>query len=428
MSEHQKTLRFADVPSTNSCTPSTSRSKERTLAPFGTSRCLSRAVRQCLATMLRFAGLQNATSLVPMWRPISGEPVLNCGHSTFGHTAKALSQATEHRMGWHVITGCRKPMRLLASFAVVPIGLSAQNLVLNPSFENYILCPSSLHQIDRVVGWDAVFGTPDYFNACDDDSVSVPLNSSGYQWPSHGLGYVGMGFYGELARECVQGRLSSALEPGLPVYVSMRVSPGCFGIPDWTSPALMASHIGLRFSTQPLNVQANYETLLFNTAVIHQPSVLSDTADWVLLSAEFLPDSAYAFLQIGNFYADSLCDWVEADPLGLWGAYAFIDEVCVSREPDVCELVASIGGRHTELGLNGVVFHDVLEIPVESWRVFGPILQLDLYDMFGRLVRSANVFDHSSIRWQLSDLSDGHYALVLRTGGWSDLRIRVLKF
>jgi len=46
---------------------------------------------------------------------------------------------------------------------------SAQNLVLNPSFEDTILCPDALDQVNRSQYWiNPTNSTPDYFNSCYD--------------------------------------------------------------------------------------------------------------------------------------------------------------------------------------------------------------------------------------------------------------------
>ena len=43
----------------------------------------------------------------------------------------------------------------------------AQNLVPNPSFENYSACPENISEIDFALPWTSTTGaTPDYYNSC----------------------------------------------------------------------------------------------------------------------------------------------------------------------------------------------------------------------------------------------------------------------
>lgn len=311
-----------------------------------------------------------------------------------------------------------------------PLAGWAQNLVVNPSFEEYVHCPNDLNQIDSVIGWESIFGTPDYFNACADDTMTVPYNPLGYQWPSDGSGFAGLGFFEWWQKEFMQGRLAAPMQPGIPAFVSMRVSPGGFGYPGWTSPTLMASHVGLRFSTQPLGIQTAYGTLEFSTAVLYLPAILNDTANWTVLSAAFIPDSAYAYLQIGNFFADSLCQWVEVAPAidGWWAAYAFVDVVCVSQQPGVCDPVSGIGEQPIAQTPSGIAFQDVLMLSLEAWGLEGAVEQAELFDARGRLVRSSALQGATFLQWHLPELSNGLYLLELKLRNRPSVRIRSLKY
>ncbi len=317
---------------------------------------------------------------------------------------------------------------ILLAYGSLQVG--AQNLVVNPSFEEYDYCPTDLSQIESAAGWEGIFFTPDYFNACADDTMTVPYNPLGYQWPSDGFAYAGLGFYDIWYKEYMQGRLVAPVQPGVLTYVSMRVSPGGFGYPGWTSPNLMASHIGLRFSTQPLDIQTAYGSLEHNTAVLYLPTTLNDTANWTVLSTTFIPDSAYAYLQIGNFFSDSLCSWVEVDTMGfgMWLAYAFVDMVCVSQQPGVCDAVNGLGEHLTATIPQGIAFSDVLEIPCEAWGLSGAAEQADLFDARGRLLRSSGMEGRSTLQWQLADLPTGLYVLVVQLRDRPSVRIRSLKY
>ena len=54
---------------------------------------------------------------------------------------------------------------LIVSFFILSGSLDAQNLVPNPSFEDYTSCPTSVAQITLATPWvTPTTGSPDYFN------------------------------------------------------------------------------------------------------------------------------------------------------------------------------------------------------------------------------------------------------------------------
>src|SRR5271157_5345469 len=76
--------------------------------------------------------------------------------------------------------------------------LHAQNLVPNPSFEQYDTCPNSSGQINYAKYWfQGGPGNPDYFNICSStlpypgNQFSVPQNAWGYQFAYEGNAYCG---------------------------------------------------------------------------------------------------------------------------------------------------------------------------------------------------------------------------------------------
>src|SRR5690606_30479231 len=62
-----------------------------------------------------------------------------------------------------------------------------QNLVPNPSFEEYLECPFSTVELqNQVIGWYSWNESPDFFYECSNDLAGlagVPGNVFGYQYP-----------------------------------------------------------------------------------------------------------------------------------------------------------------------------------------------------------------------------------------------------
>ncbi|PGH38056.1 MAG: hypothetical protein CRN43_17530 [Candidatus Nephrothrix sp. EaCA] len=73
---------------------------------------------------------------------------------------------------------------------------TAQNLVPNPSFEEYIRCPRlPSNRAQDFVGknWHSCSaGTPDYYNSCSKDQCGVPNNWAGVAPAHSGKGYAGI--------------------------------------------------------------------------------------------------------------------------------------------------------------------------------------------------------------------------------------------
>lgn len=127
-----------------------------------------------------------------------------------------------------------------------------QNLVPNPSFEDFRKCPKGLGEIERTTGWHSPnTGTPDYFNACyrkPNQLAGVPNNYFGTCAAFEGEAYVGL-LAGNEEMEYLQVQLKEPLVEGrryclryvaAPVAnadgmddIGVRISKGAILRPDW---------------------------------------------------------------------------------------------------------------------------------------------------------------------------------------------------
>ena len=308
--------------------------------------------------------------------------------------------------------------RILAfPFMLAHFALCAQNLVPNPGFEENLSCPAEIGEIETAIGWTSIGISPDYFNECADDSVGVPFNALGYQWPADGTGYAGLSI-GPLAqnKEYMQAELTEPLAPGEPTYVSVRVSPGGFGMPDWTSPTLAVSHVGLRFSVAPLQQFAFYGQFHFNTAALYMPTVLSDTSSWTVLAGVYVPDSAYRYLQIGSFFDENFVQQAVLDPndFGWEVGYAFVDMVCVAKIPGVCDQVISVPDAESHHMPRALMFNRELVMELRRWGIADRVVSARLFDAMGRTIveRAQSGLDETTIL-ELPVVGCGAYSLVL---------------
>jgi len=196
------------------------------------------------------------------------------------------------------------------------------NLVPNYSFEKYNECP----KLDSFTGNDVGFFVKDwyvgassaeqYFNTCAYGPAvycnNVPSNFFGYQYPSSGNGYIGIGTYNNVFyRNYPCSKLLSPLIKEHYYKVSFKTAL-C------EKSAGSINKLGILFYVNnPLKYlfKSDYkygEIVNFpNRSHIVSNTQIADTANWTEISGIFKADSNYAFLIIGNFYDSSQTTFIE---------------------------------------------------------------------------------------------------------------------
>lgn len=210
------------------------------------------------------------------------------------------------------------------------------NLVPNPSFENFINCPTTNGDIYECSSWKTFGNSPDYFNACSSSSgVNVPNAQSGFQYAHSGVAMTGLVnrltmYYGSLPyREYMGAQLASNLQVGKKYFLSMFINFSGYGYPF---KEIAANKTGLRFST--VAYDSTNLPPLNNFAHLYTDSIDMDTVNWFKLTGSFVADSAYKFVAIGNFFDDATTDTLSfgGAPFGSEGAYYYIDDICVTTD------------------------------------------------------------------------------------------------
>lgn len=227
-------------------------------------------------------------------------------------------------------------------------------------------------------------------------------------------------------REFVCAQLSQPLLPGIPVHLSMKVAPGGFGSYALNSPKWTSSGIGMLLTTQPF--EWSIGSLFPNTAHLYLPAVLNDTTNWTVLSTIYVPDSAYQYITLGNFFEDSQSSVMLLDPEfgDLNGAYVFVDEVCIAPAGMACDFSNGIGQVPSDPWQATSPFHGRLVVS------FGISLQsaieLVLYDVNARLVARRTIDSGAGeFEWPLNGLADGVYVLHCKGRGYDFRPLRVLR-
>jgi len=237
---------------------------------------------------------------------------------------------------------------------IVPLRCKGQNLVPNPSFELYDTCPQQPGFLPggRPLAWWAWDQSPEYFNACAgtlggvDTLLDVPLNGFTWQNAYDGGAYVGGAAFETELRELVGAELVDPLVVGQTYYVSFRTNLAMNG--TYWQTGLACNNIGLLFTMEPHSWSGNTGTYPEfahrNYAHVHEPSIITDTTGWTLVSGTFVADSAYRYVVLGNLFSDSLTDTVTLEPGLLLAAYYLYDAVCVSAQPAECPLTDQSAG------------------------------------------------------------------------------------
>ncbi len=227
---------------------------------------------------------------------------------------------------------CRSTIILLL-FSTLALSASAQNLVINGSFENKSYCPGTFNQqsLNTIVGWwQATDGTPDYFHACS-DNAGVPDNVFGKQNAKDGLAYAGLVTFSvggkRNYREYLQTKLTRPLRAGEMVCIEMSISAA-----DYCN--YVTDGIGILLTQK--KVESNLQVELAFKPTMGNPrlNMLDESDDWQLISDIYTATGGEEYLTLGNFKADKELKVLRNTQdngdkgYGTW-AYVYIDDVQV---------------------------------------------------------------------------------------------------
>lgn len=269
----------------------------------------------------------------------------------------------------------------LIGVIILPRLSHAQNLVLNPGFEDSISCPGGMGYIGMSNGWTSyMYGTPDYFHICAPNCsfpstcVGIPRNFAGYQQAYDGNAYAGIITYHNSipsARELIGTELSSTLQIGKKYFVSAYFCRG-----NDFSVRSASNSIGFRFSTIPYSDLSPCP--IDNFSHVSTLSILTDSVNWTKISGVFIADDAYKYLIIGNF-----CDDLHTDTADMYidsqysHAYYYVDNVCVS-EDSLCQATTNISS--TEIVNRAQAFPSPFNSELTVTCSDNELLELAIYD------------------------------------------------
>jgi OmpA-OmpF porin, OOP family len=263
----------------------------------------------------------------------------------------------------------------------------SQNLVLNPSFEQFEICPDIIAGLDtNCVGWtSANEWSPDYFNECSSDTIvfenyGIPLNIWGYQSARTGGAYVGIitgGGYeapeDNKGREYVQIELLSSLVEGENYKVSCYVAMS-------DSNKYASNDIGFLLTN---SFMYQYNSFILDYIPNFENNPISNPLDvfniWKLVEFEYLALGGEKYLTIGSFKSFAEQDttlFPNANQNNDYNySYYYIDDV------SVLQIVENSIYENNKMPFNVEYYSDYIKITSKL-----QIKNIQLFDISGRVI------------------------------------------
>lgn len=212
--------------------------------------------------------------------------------------------------------------------------LISQNLVSNPSFEDYVQCPEDYgtFQDDVLFFTKPTTGSTDYFNDCS-EIMGTRSNFAGRQKAFDGKGYAGFYAFGPKDyREYIGGELTTKLEKGKTYIVSIMVSladKSAFGIYD----------LGFLLGSKPINLQTTRSIPHSITSrdggvnfikLTHRQH-LSNKEEWVEIKNEYIATGKERYFTLGNFRENRKTRLVDTGKNLKKAAYYYVDMISITE-------------------------------------------------------------------------------------------------
>lgn len=299
--------------------------------------------------------------------------------------------------------------------------LNGQNLLPNPSFEQYndtfcgIMSPGQFTTtmedwLSPTTASPQLFFTniePSCYNYQPDSQYEGPIGIKGSQLPRSGEVMAGIWVYtieGLNQRQYIQSALESPMEVGSSYVVEFYVS-----LAD--SMEFYTDSLGAYLSMEP--VFALDDAPLDYSPQVVSEVFLDEASGWMAVRDTIVANAAYDFITIGNFNGDDATN-LESNPLhsgavSTYGAYYFVDDVRV-------ELVDDVSVDDYEP--NNVFAYPTLVTDVLNVKLppSFPAARLTIHDAFGKLVFSERI-ETPVAAIDMASKASGTYVLTLTSEG-----------
>lgn len=307
------------------------------------------------------------------------------------------------------------------------------NLVPNPSFEQFSLCPFGFGQIPNAAGWNIpLFSTtPDYFNACCTNlNVDVPQNLCGYESARTGNAYSGIVTFHiqqqttqqKNYREYIQSELTDSLIAGVEYCIRWYVSAcdSCNYVCN--NMGMFFSHVQVNDTCVPPNpCNLNYLPQLENPSTNN----LNNPNGWTQISGTYTATGGEKYIIIGNFRdtsgtTGSYTGWGAPTGSDLnYIALYFIDDILVAP----CDSLTGINETNFahEFNLFPNPFSDKINITAGR----NEIIELNLFDITSRKLLQQKFTN--TVTLNTAQLAKGIYIYEVRDGNGVVRKGKVVK-
>jgi hypothetical protein len=228
---------------------------------------------------------------------------------------------------------CRVSFVISFCFLLLTTSVWSQNLVPNPDFEIYTVCPTNINMGEPLpcTPWQVpTGGTTDYLHVCDSGGpVGVPTNIFGVQNAHSGSAYTGGLFYYSSwtdYREFLQVQLTSPMIAGQPYMVEFWYSLSSGSCP--------IDKLGVFVSDYQITAPGTYGPLAVTPQLELNTGMIQGT-EWKFFSQCYFATGGEEWITIGNFYTDAQCMIGTGCPtmLGSVISYFYFDDFSVMAGP-----------------------------------------------------------------------------------------------
>jgi hypothetical protein len=297
----------------------------------------------------------------------------------------------------------------------------AQNLVPNPSFEEYTTCPNNGGQLEYALYWTNPLAgggsSPDYLNVCGIPSWNVPSNGYGYEPARSGVAYAAIFIarYNPFnpsvnnGREYLQVELLDTLKANIDYCFKFYVS-AC------DSMHYVSNNIGIYFSpTEVRDTCYNFIACgLQYTPQFENDSTndLSSRDGWTEVSGIYKASGGEKYIVIGNFRdtTTTVATYVgwSSIPNFAYAAY-YIDDVYLSPCDTLTNIVESWGALNIGVYPNPTDGYFFINSANE------PIMKTEIFDSSGKLIYDENFSLQHNIAIDIRNMISNFYLLSVTT-------------
>jgi hypothetical protein len=299
------------------------------------------------------------------------------------------------------------------------IACDSQNLVPNPGFEQFSVCPTGFGEVPLATGWSIpLFSTtPDYFNACNSiGNVDVPQSICGYEAAHSGDAYAGiLTFHIQQQttmqknyREYIQCELTDSLIAGVSYCISWYVSAcdSCDYVCN--NMGMLFSHVQINDTCSPNPCNLNYLPQLENPSTNN----LNNRNGWTEISGTYIATGGEKYIIIGNFRdttttTGTFTGWgVQSGSDLNYFAYYFVDDILVERCDSLSGIIET--SFDDRCRIFPIPFQNQLSITVRS----NETAEVKLFDITSRKLFQQEFT--SSVTLNTTQLSKGIYLFEVR--------------